>query len=77
VLGRRRKGSTERLDELLEQLEGLELRREHGLLELGDLALEMHREERLDTDLLIERAAELASLQREIDALESEALALG
>jgi hypothetical protein len=51
-----------RLREIAEQ-------REEGLRDLGGLALEMHKRDRLDPGLLSEKAAALAALDREATLL--------
>jgi hypothetical protein len=52
-----------RLDELSE-------RREQQLLDLGRLTLEMHRRDEIDTSLLMERAGEIAGIEKELGQLQ-------
>ena len=59
-----RQGLRER-SRLRRHLRELEELREARLRDLGGLALEMHREEKLDRDLLWEPAAEIATIDDE------------
>ena len=62
------KGQTKReRKQLHDHLEELEDLRDERLEDLGSLAYEMHRRGRFVTNLLSERAAEIASIQAEAD----------
>lgn len=57
---------------LKRELRSLEDLREEELRHLGGLALEMHRHERMDFELLMEKAQALADLEDEIGLLSRE-----
>lgn len=54
------------------QLRGLEEQREEALRELGSVALEMHRREEFQLDVLRAHAKELAELESQIRELDPE-----
>ena len=53
-------------------LEKLEQTREAQILGLGGLALEMHQRGEIDDSLLMQSAAKVAEVEREIEALREE-----
>jgi hypothetical protein len=52
-----------------DSLEKLEQRRDAQMLGLGGLALEMHQQGEIDDALLMESAAKVADVEREIEQL--------
>jgi hypothetical protein len=52
------------------QLRELEERREEGLRDLGSMALEMHRRQDFELDLLRAQARELAAIESQIRELD-------
>jgi hypothetical protein len=54
-----------------DSLEKLEQRREAQILGLGGLALEMHQQGEIDDALLMESAAKVADVEREIEQLKA------
>lgn len=56
-----------------ESLEKLEQRREAQILGLGGLALEMHQQGEIDDSMLMESAAQVAEVEREIEKLKNPA----
>lgn len=73
ALTRRGKGPAGRkLSKMRRELRTLKELREEELRHLGGLALEMHRRDRVDVDLLMKRADELAGLEDEIREIGTE-----
>ena len=58
-----------RRSEILRRARRLEQRHERELDELGQLALEMHRRDELDAEVLTRRAAEIAQIEKDLGEL--------
>jgi hypothetical protein len=55
--------------EILRRTEELEGRHEDRLHDLGRLALDMHRRDELDSELLMARAEEIAEIEKDLGRL--------
>jgi hypothetical protein len=55
--------------EILRRTEELEGRHEDGLHDLGRLALDMHRRDELDSEVLVARAEQIAEIERDLGRL--------
>jgi hypothetical protein len=55
--------------EILRRAEELEGRHEDRLHDLGRLALDMHRRDELDSELLMARAEEIAEIEKDLGRL--------